>query len=394
MNDALDVAVVGSGPSGLAVAALLKRQGRKVTLFEGSQRPGGQAQSPPLGGIPTNLGAHALYLGGSAMKVLKTLGNRPAGTPPPTAGLRIWANGRLHSLTSPPLDWKETFAFSRLLVGFYASPRASTLPGETVDAWLDRTCPSPNVRNMLQLFLRLTTYTHAPGVLAAATACQQLHLGLKGVTYLPFSTLIDALAAGADIRLGRAVRQVHPDGRMVFDDGEIRARCVVIATPLRSAVKLFADDRLHAFAAAATPARAACLDLILNRLPDPRHRQALGFDEPVYAAVHRQTPDGIVMQTARYLAPGEDGSKARPGLEVLLDALQPGWRAQVKAERFLPELTVTSAVPTPAGGFGVQLADNVYAAADWAAGGFLMDGGLKAALEIASTEAGSVRLAG
>ncbi len=402
MTDEIDVAVVGAGPSGLAVAALLKRQGRQVTIFEGSQRPGGQAQSPLLGGVATNLGAHALYLGGSAFKVLKTLGIKPVGSPPPIAGARIWANGRLVPLptspvgifSSPLLDWKEALAFSRLLVGFFASPRVQTAPNETVSAWLDRTCPSPNVRKLLQLFFRLTTYTNAPDVLGAAAACHQLHLGLKNVIYLPFANLVDALGQGADLRTGRAVRQVHPDGRLVFDEAELRARTIVIATPLRSAVKLFADDRLRAFAAAATPGRAACLDLVLNRLPDPKHRQALGFDTPVYAAVHRQTPEGIVIQTARYLTPGEDGSRARAGLEALLDALQPGWRAEVKAERFLPELTVTSAVPTPAGGFGVQLADHVYAAADWAAGGFLIDGGLDAALQVASAEAGSVRLAG
>ena len=60
MNEPIDVAVVGGGLSGLAAAALLTRRWRKVTIFEGSNKLGGQAQSPVLGGLPVNLGPHAL----------------------------------------------------------------------------------------------------------------------------------------------------------------------------------------------------------------------------------------------------------------------------------------------------------------------------------------------
>ena len=43
-------------------------------------------------------------------------------------------------------------------------------------------------------------------------------------------------------------------------------------------------------------------------------------------------------------------------------------------------------------GFGVRLGPQVFAAADWASGGMLTDGGLQAAHEVAGAAAESVRL--
>ncbi len=76
---------------------------------------------------------------------------------------------------------------------------------------------------------------------------------------------------------------------------------------------------------------------------------------------------------------------------------EPGWREKVLAERFLPELTTSTAIPLAVNGgrgFGVQLSGQVFAAADWASGGLLADGGLQAAHEVAEIGAGSVRLTG
>ena len=212
---------------------------------------------------------------------------------------------------------------------------------------------------------------------------------------MAWSQLVEALRSTTTIETSRPIRTVLPDGRLIFDDQELRARTVVIAVPLGSAVKLFEDERLKQFHANALPARAACLDLVLSELPIPTQKIVLGIDEPLYAAVHRETENGIVFHAARYLAPGEEGRKARPSLEALLDAFQPGWRANVLEERFLPEMTVSSAIPRAVNagkGFGVRLSANVFAAADWASGGMLSDGGLQAAHEVASIEGASVRL--
>lgn len=405
MNEPIDVAVVGGGLSGLAAAHLLSRRGRKVTVFEGSSRVGGNAQSPLLGGLPVNLGPHALYLGGAAAQVLTGLGIRWERHLPPLRGAKAWHHGRLEALPSSAwgllatglLDWKDRVGLARVLLPLMRSGDSTARADEPLGAYLDRVCDAPAVRTIVDALFRLSTYAHAQSHLSAAVACRQLHTALaKNVTYLPFAALADALGAGLDVRTARPVRKVHPDGRLGFDGGEeVQARMVVIATPLPAAVKVFDDPRLARFHAEAVPARAACLDLVLRALPCPGQKIALGTDVPLYASVHREGPHGVVLQAAQYLGPGDEGRAARAPIEAMLDAFQPGWRAHVMEERFLPELTVTSALPLARNGgqgFGVKLSECVFAAADWAVGGMLTDGGLEAARQIAIGAEGSVRL--
>ncbi|WNG32549.1 NAD(P)-binding protein [Archangium violaceum] len=71
MKKTTDVAVVGGG---LAVAALLARGGKRVTLFEKSKHLGGRAHTTEVEGYQLNLGPHALYLGGAVVRVLRSLG--------------------------------------------------------------------------------------------------------------------------------------------------------------------------------------------------------------------------------------------------------------------------------------------------------------------------------
>ncbi len=405
-----DVVVVGGGITGLATAALLAREGRAVTLFEASSRLGGKAVSPALAKLPVNLGPHALYLGGHAVAVLGELGVRWRGHVPPLAGARAVNQDRLTALpnsiwallSSPLLTWAERAQLAKVLLPLMRSGRDRASGDQTLQQWLAQRCPAPAVRQLLEALFRLTTYSNAPAALSAARACEQLHLALaKNVTYLDggFAFLVEALQTrpGVTVERGRAVRAVEPNGRVVFDDGVRTATMVVLALPLQAAARVCTDPALRRFADRAVPARAACLDLVLSSLPNPAQKLALGIDEPLYASVHAEGTNGTVLHAARYLAPGEDGAAARPRLQTLLDALQPGWRARVVAERFLPELEVTSCLPLAANGgqgFGVKVSERVFAAADWATGGFLTDGGLDAAQQIAASVRRSVRLSG
>src|SRR5436309_2879388 len=64
MNERCDAVVVGGGIGGLLCAARLARSGSEVRVIERASRAGGRALSPSVDGVPMNLGAHALYLGG------------------------------------------------------------------------------------------------------------------------------------------------------------------------------------------------------------------------------------------------------------------------------------------------------------------------------------------
>ena len=81
-----DVIVIGSGISGLTVAGLLAKKGRKVVIVEQNRKPGGALRRFKRGGIPFDIGFH--YTGGlgkgQILDVLwKYLGVGPGITPVP-----------------------------------------------------------------------------------------------------------------------------------------------------------------------------------------------------------------------------------------------------------------------------------------------------------------------
>ena len=60
-----DVAIVGGGLAGLTASIYLAKVGRKVIVLEKSSQFGGRGMTTNKNGICMNLGAHALYRGGS-----------------------------------------------------------------------------------------------------------------------------------------------------------------------------------------------------------------------------------------------------------------------------------------------------------------------------------------
>ncbi|MGX9966942.1 hydroxysqualene dehydroxylase [Roseomonas sp. F4] len=87
MSDPGMVHVVGAGVSGLAAALSLVREGRRVTLHEGSPVAGGRARALPDG---TDNGTHAL-LGANraALRFLERIGAREGWVEPEPAGLPV-----------------------------------------------------------------------------------------------------------------------------------------------------------------------------------------------------------------------------------------------------------------------------------------------------------------
>jgi phytoene dehydrogenase-like protein len=411
----LDLAVVGGGIAGLATAALAARAGVAVALYEKAHDLGGRAGSRTKDGVVFNMGPHALYRDGEAARVLGALGVRPTGGSPNVNGAYALDGGTKHTmpggfvslLTTRLLALPEKLELARLLG---ALPRIETasLASVTVHEWLATAIRHAGVRRLIAGLLRLTTYA-ADETQSAGAALAQLQLGLaRGVTYLDggWQTLVDGLRtaardAGVEMVTSRRVDAVEPTDagwalRLAGGETRTAGAAVVAAAPTDAAAVVYGAARatLERWADAATPVRAACLDVALTGLPAPRALFALGIDRRVYLSVHsavaRLAPAGVAtVQVAKYLDPAvdDDPSVDERELEAVLDVVQPGWRLVLRERRFLPRMVVTNAlVGARAGGLAgrpgpaVPQAPGLYVVGDWVGSvGMLADASLASA---------------
>lgn len=422
------VVVVGGGLGGLATATYVARAGKAVVLYERAAQLGGRAQSRSRGEYRFNLGPHALYRGAHAATVLGELGVSVAGAPPSASGAYGVQGGRLQTLPTGFLSLLTTgllrlpakLELARLL-GSIQRIDAEALQGESLARWLETSVRQPDTRGVLRALVRLATYANDPERLSAGVAIRQLQLALaQGVLYLHggWQTLVDGLraaaeAAGVEIVTGARVTGVEHDGgmrRVRLGDGTVRAASAVViaGAPGDAAALVGGEGPLATWAAAAVPVRAACLDVALSRLPEPRATFALGIDRPLYLSVHsavaRLAPaGGATVVLAKYLRPGEttDPRADERELESLLDLVQPGWREGVVERHFLPSMVVANALVAAGGGGmagrpgpAVPGMHGLYVVGDWVGpDGLLADATLASARRAAALIAGGGRAA-
>jgi phytoene dehydrogenase-like protein len=402
-----EIIVIGGGLGGLVAATLLARAGHRVRVLEQAERPGGRARSRVEQGFVHNLGAHALYRGGTAESVLAAIGVKPTGGLVSGKGGYVLSGDRLcvlprnasTVLSSAALDARGKLFFVRTMLSL-GERKARQLRGKTVRQWLDR-APDGGARGLLEMFIRLVTYANAADLMSAETAARQLALAVRGsVRYVDggWQTLVDAVAqraeaAGVKIELGSGAARIERDHRaraVVTQDGlTLPASAVIAAVPPRALAALLPDDALALrWADSAVPMRAACLDLGVHGLPHPERISVLSADAPLYFANHSAhatlAPAGkSTLHLIRYLAPGEDGRGVEPELRDFLERAQPGVYARAEVKRFLPNLTVHNDVPCSA---RVQPEHpeiaGLYLVGDFTAKrGMLLDGVLESARE-------------
>jgi phytoene dehydrogenase-like protein len=244
--------------------------------------------------------------------------------------------------------------------------RTSLHDSVSVADWLHSEIRRPDVRELLSAFFRVATYAHDAERQSAGAALAQLQRAASaGVLYLDggWQTLVDGLrqaagAAGAVLLARSGVAELEQGAGAPFRlrltaGGEVEARSIVVAASPAEAATLLGSHapETRGWSADAVPARAATLDLALRRLPRPASTFALGIDEPLYASVHtaaaRLAPEGgAVLHLARYLgaSPAADAKTVEGQLAELAELLQPGWRNEVVAQRFLPDLVVSNAL--------------------------------------------------
>jgi len=359
--------VVGGGLAGLAAAAKLGRAGRRVTVLEAAGGLGGRARSDVTEGFTRNLGPHALYLGGAGLRVLRGLGIDPPGGVPDLAGMVVF-EGALHPGVFTPrqvagsglLGWRDRLALARFLAGL----RGVETAGRTQREWLDSARLTPRARLVVELLVRTSSYADAPELVAAAAVAGQLRLALQGVRYLDggWVTMVAALRGeaervGVTVRTGTRVVAVEEEGVggpvvQTADGREHPAGGVVVAAGgPRGLARLTGAAALQP-----VPAALATLDVALRRLPRPSPTLVLGLDVPLYLSVHSAAAalapaGGAVIHVARYLGAAQpDPARHRAELEGLLNAAQPGWRDELVAARFLPDLAAMTALPLAADG--------------------------------------------
>jgi phytoene dehydrogenase-like protein len=415
-----DVIVIGGGLAGLAAAATAARQGAKVVLLEARSELGGRAATDERDGFLLNLGPHALYLGGAGREVLAGFGIDPPGGFPEA---EAWASdgdvvGPLPAdarslVRTPLLGWPAKVAWARLASSLRTLD-VGPLAGVTLADWLDAEVRHDSVRRLVELLVRVSSYTNAPELMSAGAAIAQLRLGLRGVRYLDggwqsmvASLRATALELGAHVERGE-VTSVEYDGTVwtaVAGGSSWSAATVVVAAGGPDvATRLLG---VEPWFAVAPPTTASSLDLGLRRMPD--HPVLFGADRPLYLSTHAPAaalaPAGLVLSIAlKYHAPGEalDHREVRAELEE--HAARAGVReADVVMRRYLHRSVVTHGLPLAAAGGlsgrpGVSVPDRpgAFVAGDWVGGhGHLADAslssgrdaGLAAAAALASSGA-------
>jgi phytoene dehydrogenase-like protein len=410
-----DVVVVGGGMAGLTAACYLAREQMEVTVFEKASYLGGRAATQDFDGFRFNRGGHALYTGGAASRILEELsvsyeygipkrtfvmqGGKPSPFPADLLGF----------LRADLLNAVDKLALVRLLVALgVAKPQA--LANTSVQGWLDQKVRRPQLRRLMTGLAHTFVYSTALDLVSAELFVEKLQRALRHPAHYVdggWGTLVDGLRVAAERAGTRIVSNTYVDS-VELDDGHARgvrlrdgslvqASAVVVATSPRDAAKLV-DGGEHPvmcqIVEGLIPARIACLDVALERLPVPDRPVVQDLDGPRFISAQsvysRLAPEGAALIISfkqldpRY--PGDPREDERD-LEDLLDAAQPGWRGALVRRQYLPRIEAVGTLPTAReGGFAgrpgprVPGLDNLYLAGDWVGSkGFLVDASMASA---------------
>jgi phytoene dehydrogenase-like protein len=413
-----DVVIVGGGMAGLTAACYLACSGVAVMLFEKSANLGGRAATQNHEGYLFNRGIHAIYTGGATSEVLQDLGiTYSYGSPKETF---LLLQGQIFPfpasvstlLKSRLLTWGD----KRELISLFSTlPRlkAQSLAHLSVQEWLERTIRRPLVCQIMASTARVFTYSAALELVSAEVFIAKLQRSLKHpIHYVDggWQTLIEGLrqtAEQAGVRIvnsSRIVAVEHQNGqaqRVRLSDGSVlTASHVILATNPQDAVKLVDDGTyvpLREIVDSLIPARVACLDVALSRLPNPRYPVVQDLEYPRFLSVQscysRITPEGgAFVHTFKQLDPLHltDPQQDQHELEELLDTVQPGWREVLVKRVFLPHIEAVGMLPTTSGGGyagrpgpKVPGIANLYLAGDWIGEGFLSDPSMGSARQVA-----------
>ncbi len=382
-----DVVIIGGGLAGLSTGALLAKQGKRVTVIEKGNQPGGRAYTYEEKGFTFNYGPHAMYIPESGMlaDVMARLGR-----PVPACGYvdnnyAYWADGdrlailgpKPHQvLTTKLFSIGERFQLVKLMLALKSAKPETVAPGTTWREWVEDHTGDAAVRRFAMALGTINTYTRPSGDLDAAWLLahfQRVMFAKDYVGYMSggwrsmYEVFIEELAAnGGALITGTRIDHLEVAGgrivAAVTADTRYEADAFVCTLPPQEAPSIAPEgsalqtemqrwSRLE-------DVRALCMDLGFNR--EVRENLALIFDieRDLYYSVHSYTtPDlapagGQLLHAMAYLSPEEAADEKllagrKTELITGLDLHFPGWRDAVVVERTLPAARVVAARQTP-----------------------------------------------
>ena len=381
-----DVVIIGGGVSGLATAALLAKAGKRVTVLERGNQPGGRAYTYEDKGFTLNYGPHAIYRPETG--ILRSLFERLGVTPPsfgyvePTHA--FWSDhGRFGALGAKPHEVLRTPLFplaSRAkllpLMAAIRFAKPSQLAGETYGTWVDRHTSDPRIRRFALALGTVNTYARPSSLLSAEFVVGHLQRNAFAKDYVGYMSggwrsMYDrfinvleanggALVAGARVErveteAGRAVAAVTPDGRFEADAfvSTLPPQDVPALAP--DATPLHAELARHA---QVEDVRSICMDLGFSRRLRTDLSYIFDIERDLYYSLHSEvTPDlapagAQLLHAMAYLSPEEAADDRllvarREQLVAGLDRWFAGWRDALVVERTLANVSVCALRQTP-----------------------------------------------
>jgi phytoene dehydrogenase-like protein len=387
-----EVVVVGAGLAGLTAGALAARAGARTTVLEAHQ-PGGRAQTEDHRGFGLNRGAHALYLGGAAHRILGELGFDPPGGTPLYGGAVLWRDGRAERLPAGVGSFLRTGALdrgSKVQVPRVATAIArldpATVADRTYAELLDSWRIPADLRIVLDVFTRTASFTSALDQLSADAGVVQLRAAVRGVRYLDggWQRLVDGLrqavvAAGGSVVAGAPVSGLErAGGRWIVGTGdrEVSADAGVLAAGGPAATASLLPEQPDWVLG--PDVEVACLDIGITDTHPVRHTVVMSADDPLFLSTHAPPTDLApaghrLITMMRYLRPGE-----RPPADQLRAEL---WGLAARAgiapddtvmQRYLHRMTACASMPVPATGglagrpgVAVDGHEGLFVAGDW-----------------------------
>ena len=383
-----DVVIIGGGLAGLSTGALLAKQGKRVTVIEKGNQPGGRAYTYEEKGFTFNYGPHAMYIPESGLlaDVMARLG-RPVPKCEYVDNMRAyWADGdRLAVMGSKPHQVLTTKLFSlgarlqfvKLTMALRSAKPDSIAPGTTWREWVEAHTGDASVRRFAMALGTINTYTRPAGELDATWLIAHFQRVLFAKDYVGYMSggwrsmydvFIEELESnGGTLITGTRIDRLDVADRRIVAavtaDARYEADAFVCTLPPQDAPALAADGsplraELQQWEGL-VDVHALCMDIGFNR--KVRENLALVFDieRDLYYSVHSfTTPDlapagGQLLHAMAYLSPEEAADETllagrKAELVTGLDVHFPGWRDAIAVERTMPNAKVVGARQTPA----------------------------------------------